>query len=177
MWISDYTGKGRTNILLNTCQRFLFFCPSDRVTSSTKCLFFRRSRIIPDAELLADVAQQVSISHVVLGRHSKVSASLLAWIGWSDANWMVLATAWIKAAVSPGELCHHHGLSASLKIIARQTGRTGTMSDQQASTDTECRGRCWNVSVHRWRTGLLRKPFFPECRFVSALVSIFAPHR
>lgn len=53
---------------------------------------------------------------------------------------MVLATAWIKAAVSPEKLCHHHGFSASLSrdktppsITARRTGRIGTLSDQQAS--------------------------------------------
>lgn len=53
---------------------------------------------------------------------------------------MVLATAWIKAAVSPEKLCHHHGLSAPLSraktpssITVRRTGRTSTLSDQQAS--------------------------------------------
>ena len=53
---------------------------------------------------------------------------------------MVLATAWIKAAVSPEKLYHHHGLSAPLSrdktppsITARRTGRTGALSDQQAS--------------------------------------------
>ena len=53
---------------------------------------------------------------------------------------MVLATAWIKAAVSPEKLYHHHGLSAPLSraktpssITVRRTGRTSTLSDQQAS--------------------------------------------
>ena len=53
---------------------------------------------------------------------------------------MILTTAWIKAAVSPEKLCHHHGLSAPLSrvktppsITAYRTGRTGTLSDQQAS--------------------------------------------
>ena len=53
---------------------------------------------------------------------------------------MVLATAWIKAAVSPEKLCHHHGLSAPLSraktpssITVRRTGRTSTLSDQQVS--------------------------------------------
>ena len=53
---------------------------------------------------------------------------------------MVLATAWIKAAVSPEKLYHHHGLSAPLSrvktppsITAHRTGRIGTLSDQQAS--------------------------------------------